>query len=186
MRNSIPNITKAEVITAFIRGLHHRELRSKFNHKPPTGIGEMIITANQYADAEEAEVHFNEDAGTQRLPNRYDDRPDNRRHSDRRPDDHSYHRNSGCDRTGGHRPGQNHRRRLEHIIAAVSQPRAKRNYDEQYQKILDSMCPLHKNAKHKMKDCIGLAREFQDKRLDDDANDGAGGRRPPRNNNNAF
>ena len=56
MRNSIPNITEAEVITAFIRGLHHRELRSKFNRKPPTGIGEMITTANQYADAEEAKV----------------------------------------------------------------------------------------------------------------------------------
>ena len=51
MRNSIPNITEAEVITAFIRGLHHRELRSKFNRKPPTRIGEMITTANQYADA---------------------------------------------------------------------------------------------------------------------------------------
>ena len=46
MRNSISNITEAEVITAFIRGLHHRELRSKFNCKPPTGIGEMITTAN--------------------------------------------------------------------------------------------------------------------------------------------
>ena len=68
MRNSIPNITEAEVITAFIRGLHHHELRSKFNHKPPTGIGEMITIANQYADAEEAEVRFNEDAGTQRPP----------------------------------------------------------------------------------------------------------------------
>ena len=57
-------------------------------------------------------------------------------------------------------PGQNHRRRLEHIVAVVSQPHAKRNYDEQYQKILDGPCPLHKNAKHKMKDCIGLAKEF--------------------------
>ena len=65
MRNSIPNITEAEVITAFIRGLHHRELRSKFNRKPPTGIGEMITTANQYANVEEAEVRFNKDAGTQ-------------------------------------------------------------------------------------------------------------------------
>ena len=35
MRNSIPNITEAEVITAFIRGLHHRELCSKFNRKRP-------------------------------------------------------------------------------------------------------------------------------------------------------
>ena len=77
MRISIPNITEAEVITAFIRGLHHHELRSKFNHKPPTGIGEMITTANQYADAEEAEVRFNEDAGIHRPTHRSDDRPDN-------------------------------------------------------------------------------------------------------------
>ena len=28
MRNSIPNITEAEVITAFVQGLHHRDLRS--------------------------------------------------------------------------------------------------------------------------------------------------------------
>ena len=46
MRNSIPNIMEAEVIIAFIRGLHYRELRSKFNCKPPTGIGEMITVAN--------------------------------------------------------------------------------------------------------------------------------------------
>ena len=83
-------------------------------------------------------------------------------------------------------PGQNCRRRPEHIIATVSQPRAKRNYDEQYQKILDGPCPLHKNTKHKMKNCLGLAKEFQDKKLDDDANDGARGRQPPGGNNNAF
>ena len=35
MKNYIPNITEAEVITAFIRGLHHRELHSKFNRKRP-------------------------------------------------------------------------------------------------------------------------------------------------------
>ena len=64
MRNSIPNITEVEVITAFVRGLHHRDLRSKFNHKSPKGIGEMIMTADQYADALEAEVYFNEDVGT--------------------------------------------------------------------------------------------------------------------------
>ena len=70
MRNSIPNITEAKVITAFVRGIHHRELRSKFNRKLPTGIGEMITTANQYADAEEVEVHFNKDTGANRPPHR--------------------------------------------------------------------------------------------------------------------
>ena len=72
MRSSIPNITEAEVNTTFVRGLHHRDLHSKFNRKPPMGIGEMITTANQYADAEEAEVRFNEDASTHRPTRRND------------------------------------------------------------------------------------------------------------------
>ena len=46
--------------------------------------------------------------------------------------------------------------------------------------------PLHKNAKHKMKDCLGLAKEFQAKKPDNDNNDGARGCRPPGDNNNAF
>ena len=37
-----------------------------------------------------------------------------------------------------------------------------------------------------MKDCLSLAKECQDKKLDDDTNDGARGHRPPRGNNNAF
>ena len=37
-----------------------------------------------------------------------------------------------------------------------------------------------------MKDCLGLAKEFQAKKLNDDNNDGARGRRPPGGNNNAF
>ena len=64
MGNSISNIMEAEVITAVIQGLHHHELRSKFNRKPPMWISEMITTANQYADAKEAKVCFNEDTGT--------------------------------------------------------------------------------------------------------------------------
>ena len=182
MRNSIPNITEAKVITAFIRGLYHRELRSKFNRKPPTGI----TIANQDADVEEAEVRFNEDAGTHRPTRRYDDRPNDRCHNDRRYDDRNYHRDSGRDRPEGSKSSQNRRCRPDHIITAVNEPRAKRNYDEQYKNILDGPCPLHKNAKHKMKDCLGLAKEFQDKKLDDATNDGVGGRRPPGGNNNAF
>ena len=37
-----------------------------------------------------------------------------------------------------------------------------------------------------MKNYLGLAKEFQDKKLDDDTNDGVGGRRPLGGNNNAF
>ena len=37
-----------------------------------------------------------------------------------------------------------------------------------------------------MKDCLGLAKEFQAEKKDDDNDDGARGRRPPGDNNNAF
>ncbi|XP_066333486.1 uncharacterized protein [Miscanthus floridulus] len=186
MRNSIPNITEAEVNTAFIRGLHHRELRSKFNRKPPTGIGEMITTANQYADAEEAEVCFNEDTGNQRPTRRYDDRPADRRHNDHRFDDRNYHCDSSRDRQEGHKTGQNCHRQPDHIITTINEPCAKCNYDEQYRKILDGPCPHHNYVKHKMKDCLSLAKEFQYKKLDNDANDGDRARRPPGGNGNAF
>ena len=37
-----------------------------------------------------------------------------------------------------------------------------------------------------MKDYLSLAKEFLDKKLDDDTNDRDRGRRPPGGNNNAF
>ena len=37
-----------------------------------------------------------------------------------------------------------------------------------------------------MKDCLGLAKEFQDKKLDDDTSGGNRGRRLPRGHGNAF
>ena len=56
VRNQIPNILKAEVITYFVCGLyHHDEVRRKFNRKLPALIGEMFQIANQYANAKEAE-----------------------------------------------------------------------------------------------------------------------------------
>jgi len=91
MRNSIPNITKAEVITAFIRGLHHRDLRSKFNLKPPTRIGEMTTTANQYIDTKEAKVRFKEDAGTHRPTRCSDEHPDDQCHGYCCYDDRGHH-----------------------------------------------------------------------------------------------
>jgi hypothetical protein len=68
VRNSIPNITEAEVIYAFTRGVSHRELRSKLNRKPPKGIDEMLTIVNQYADAEEAEWRHHEETGARQPP----------------------------------------------------------------------------------------------------------------------
>ena len=53
-RNSIPNITDAEAIAAFTKGLRHEQLCGKLYRKRPTTIGELIQTANGYADTEEA------------------------------------------------------------------------------------------------------------------------------------
>jgi hypothetical protein len=71
MRNFIPNISEAEVISAFVQGLyHHQELCSKFNQKPSRTIGEMLQTANQYDDAEEADQRHKEDVAQVPCPNR--------------------------------------------------------------------------------------------------------------------
>jgi hypothetical protein len=63
----VPNILESKVIATFIQGLyHHDELRIKFNRKPPTSIDEMFTTANQYVDAEEADLRHRKD--TTRVP----------------------------------------------------------------------------------------------------------------------
>ena len=54
-RNSVPNITDAEAIDAFTKGLRHKQLHDKLYRKRPTTIGELIQMANRYTDVEEAE-----------------------------------------------------------------------------------------------------------------------------------
>ena len=81
-----------------------------------------ITIANQYADAEEAEVCFNEDASTHRPTCHYDDCPNDRCHNDRCYDDRSYHHDNGRDRPEGPKSGQNHHRWLDHIVAADNEP----------------------------------------------------------------
>jgi hypothetical protein len=54
-RNSIPNVTDAEAITAFTKGLRHEQLRAKLFRKRPGTIAELISMSNGYTDAEEAE-----------------------------------------------------------------------------------------------------------------------------------
>lgn len=47
-------------------------------------------------------------------------------------------------------------------MASVDQPRAKRNYDAQYAKLLDAPYTVHKGTKHTMKECLGLVMAFCD------------------------
>ena len=62
MRNQIPNIVEAEVITCFVHRLyHHDELRRKFNRKLLAMIDKMFQMANQYADAKVADLCHEEE-----------------------------------------------------------------------------------------------------------------------------
>ena len=51
-RNFVPNITNAEAIAAFTKGLQHEQLHGKLYRKRPTTIDELIQTENGYADVE--------------------------------------------------------------------------------------------------------------------------------------
>ena len=85
-RNFVPNITNAEAITAFTKGLRYEQLHGKLYHKRPTTINELIQTANRYADAEEAKWA----AFSTHHQHRDIDHHEDRRYNDhnRRQDDH--------------------------------------------------------------------------------------------------
>ena len=120
----------------------------------------MIMTADQCADSEEAKVRFNKDAGTHRSTHHINDHPDKQCHSHHRYDDRGHHQDSSHGRPKWSKASQYCRHRLDNIVTTIDEPHAKHNYDEQYKKILEGLCPLHKNSKHKMRDCLGLANKF--------------------------
>jgi len=39
---------------------------------------------------------------------------------------------------------------------------ATRNFNDAYEKLLDGMCPIHKDNKHTMRQCYGMAKTFHD------------------------
>jgi hypothetical protein len=56
MRLKIPRITHDKVVSAFIKGLrHHDALRSKLLQKWSSTVSELLATAKNYADADDAE-----------------------------------------------------------------------------------------------------------------------------------
>jgi hypothetical protein len=96
----MPKISQDEAVSAFIKGLrHHDDLRSKLLQKWPTTVSELLATAKNYADADDAEKIIKEDVGGPSRPEhppRHDDnrdnhgRNDNRDHRDQR-NDNRYH-----------------------------------------------------------------------------------------------
>jgi len=62
MRLKIPKISHDEAISAFIKGLRfHKALRSKLLRKRRTTVAELLATAKNYADADDAEKLIRED-----------------------------------------------------------------------------------------------------------------------------
>ena len=76
MRFKIPKISHDEAILAFIKGLRfHEALRSKLLRKWPTTVAELLTTAKNYADADNAEKLIHEDVrGAEQPPQRDDSR----------------------------------------------------------------------------------------------------------------
>jgi len=72
MRLKIPKISHDEAISAFIKGLHfHKAVRSKLLRKRLTTVTELLATAKNYADADDAEKLIREDVrGAEQPPTR--------------------------------------------------------------------------------------------------------------------
>jgi hypothetical protein len=69
MRLKIPRITHNKAVSAFIKGLrHHDALRSKLLQKWPSMVSELLATAKNYADADDAKKIIKEDVGGSSRP----------------------------------------------------------------------------------------------------------------------
>ena len=177
MRLKIPKICHDEAISAFIKDLHfHEALRSKLLYKRPSTIAELLATAKNYADADDAEKLIREDVrGTQQneqLP-RCDSNRDNRgcfdnrslRRNDNR--DHRegwYRRRNHHDDFKGKRPRDN-----DHEVNIVKRFTGRRNYQEDYNKTLKGPCQLHPKSNHTMEECRVLKSIYTQQAIQGDA-----------------
>jgi len=130
MRLKIPKISHDEAISAFIKGLRfHEALRNKLLRKRPTTMVELLATAKNYADADDAEKLIRDDARGPNQPPRRDDsrgRFDNWNHH--RPDNHDHRegwdrRRDNRDDFRGKRP-----RDHDHEVNTVKRPNGRRDY----------------------------------------------------------
>jgi hypothetical protein len=84
----IPRITHDEAVSAFIKGLrHHDALRSKLIRKWPSTVFELLATAKNYVDADDAKKIIKKDVGGSSRPEhppRRDEKPDDRGHNNNR------------------------------------------------------------------------------------------------------
>jgi len=171
MRLKIPKISHDDAISAFIKGLrYHEALRNKLLRKRPTTMAELLATAKNYADADDAEKLIREDARGPDQPTRRDDsrgRFDNRNH--RRPDNRDHR--EGWDRRRDNRDDFRGKRPRDHNheVNTVKRSNGRRDYQEDYNKTLKGPCQLHPKSNHTMEECRVLKNIYTRRAAQDDS-----------------
>jgi hypothetical protein len=169
MRLKIPKISHDEVVSTFIKGLHHHDaLRSKLLRKRPTTVSELLATAKNYADADDAVKIIKEDMGGPshpEHPSRHDDNHNNHGRNNNRA--HRDNRDRRCDRRDafrGKRPRED-----DHEVNVVKKPSGRRDYQDDYNKALNDPCQLHPKSNHTMENCCFLKNIYAKQLAADDA-----------------
>jgi hypothetical protein len=179
MHLKIPRITHDEAVSAFIKGLrYHDALRSKLLRKRPSTVSELLATAKNYADADDAEKIIKEDVGGPSYPEhppRRDENPDDRgrnnnrdrrdrcnNNRDRRDNRERWPDNHGDYR--GKRPRED-----DHEVNVVKKPAGRCDYQEDYNKAMKSPCQIHPKSNHTMENCRFLKNIYTKQIAKDDA-----------------
>jgi hypothetical protein len=139
-----------------------------------TMVFELLATAKNYADADDAEKIIKEDVGgsscSEHPPCHDDNRTDRGRNDrDRRNDNHNFPDN--CDRRHDRRNAFRGKRPREddHEVNAVKKPSGHRDYQEDYNKALKGPCQIHPKANHTMENCRFLRNIYAKQLANDDA-----------------
>jgi hypothetical protein len=175
MRLKIPKISHDEAVSAFIKGLrHHDALRSKLLQKRPTTVSELLATAKNYADADDAEKIIKDDVGGSLHPEQPPCCDDNRNDRgqndrDRRNDNRNFleNRDRRHDRRNafrGKRPRED-----DHEVNMVKKPSGRWDYQEDYNKALKGPCQIHPKANHTMENYRFLRNIYTKQLTNDDA-----------------
>ncbi|XP_066357989.1 uncharacterized protein [Miscanthus floridulus] len=179
MRLKIPKITVDEAISAFITGLRfHDDLKDELLRKRPGSVTELLAMAKKYADADDAKKLINEETGRAPRsdhPPRCDDyrddrgRNDNYDHRDQRNDNRDCHdnrdqRRNRRDDYKGKRPRED-----DEQVNTVKKGGGRRNYEDDYAKVLKGPCQVHPKSNHTMENCRVLKAIYTRKQAQDDA-----------------
>jgi hypothetical protein len=143
-------------------------------------VSELLATAKNYMDADDAEKIIKEDVGGSSRPEhppRRDDKPDdrgrnnNREHHDRCNNNNNHDCRDNRDWWPNNRSDYRGKRPREddHEVNAVKKPAGRRDYQEDYNKALKGPCQIHPKFNHTMENCCFLKNIYAKKLANDDA-----------------